>query len=92
MSGLIDFVQIGLLLAVDLDIDEEPVYHLRYLSILERLVGHDVTPVAGRIADGEQMDLSSARADVRPHRPRDTSPPEVGVLQQIEANLPGKAA
>ena len=50
----IEPVDIGPLLAVDLDADEVGVQKLGGFRVLEALMGHDVAPVAGSIADGEQ--------------------------------------
>ena len=55
----VDRVDVGPLLAVDLDVDEETVHLRRRLLVLERLVGHHVAPVAGRIADAEKDRLVS---------------------------------
>jgi len=43
----VDLVDVGPLLAVDLDVDEELVHEARRRLVLERLVGHHVAPVAG---------------------------------------------
>ena len=51
---LVDGVEVGPLLAVDLDVDEQPVHHGRRRGVLEALVRHDVAPVAGGVADREQ--------------------------------------
>ena len=51
---LIDGVDVGPLLAVDLDVDEELVHHRGRRRVLEALMGHDVAPMAGGIADREQ--------------------------------------
>ncbi len=50
----VDRVEIGPLLAIDLDADEALVQHARGERILERLVLHHMAPVAGRVADREQ--------------------------------------
>ena len=47
-------VDVRPLLAVDLDRDEALVHQRSGLLVLERLVRHDVTPVAGRVAHGEK--------------------------------------
>jgi len=54
MGRLIDLVQVRPLLPVHLDIDVELIHQLCGLRIIERLMGHHVTPVAGRVANGEQ--------------------------------------
>ena len=53
----VDVVDVGPLLAVDLDVDEVLVHQPRDLRVLERLALHDVTPVTGRVADAEQDGL-----------------------------------
>jgi hypothetical protein len=50
----VDRVDVGALLTVDLDVDEQRVHLRRDLVVLEALVGHDVAPVAGRVADRQQ--------------------------------------
>ena len=50
----VDLVDVGPLLAVDLDVDEQLVHHARGRLVLEALVRHHVAPVAGRVADREQ--------------------------------------
>ena len=54
---LVDLVQVGPLLAIDLDADEEAVHHRGHGRIFEALVRHDMAPVAGRIADRQQNRL-----------------------------------
>ncbi len=50
----VDVVDVGPLLAVDLDADPVLVQEARDLLVFERLALHDVAPVAGRIADREK--------------------------------------
>ena len=50
----VDRVDIRAFLAVDLDVDEPAVHLAGDLFVLEALVGHHVTPVAGRVADAQQ--------------------------------------
>ena len=52
--GHVDLVDVGALLAVDLDVHEEVVHDRGGRRILEALVGHDVAPVTGSVSDGEQ--------------------------------------
>ena len=54
---LVDGVEVGALLAIHLDVDEEPVHQGGGLVVLEALVGHDVAPVAGGIAHRQQDGL-----------------------------------
>ena len=51
---LVKAVDIGPLLAVDLDVHEEPIHQCRSLRVLEAFPRHHVAPVAGRIARREQ--------------------------------------
>ena len=53
----IDAVHVGPLFAVDLDGDEVFVQNGSDLRVLKGLVRHDVAPVAGGIADGEEDGL-----------------------------------
>ena len=52
--ALVNGVEVGALFPVHLDVDEEAVHQPRRLFVLEALVGHDMAPVAGGIADREQ--------------------------------------
>ena len=66
----VDRVEVGPLLAVDLDVDEALVHQRRGGRVLERLVRHHVAPVAGRVADREQDRLvlrARALERLRPH-------------------------
>ena len=47
-------VHIGPFLAIDLDVDEGAVHLCRDVRVLERLVGHDMAPVAGGVAHAQQ--------------------------------------
>ena len=62
VRGLVDLVEIGPLLAIDLDVDEIGVHRRGDRRILERFVRHHVAPVARRVADRQQDRLSFARA------------------------------
>ena len=69
-------VDVGPLLAVDLDVDEELVHHRCRRLIGERLVLHHVAPVARAVADrDEQRPLLCPRARRMPRRPTGTSRP-----------------
>ena len=85
-GGHVDRVDIGSLLAVDLDAHEVLVEVVRGLVVLERLVRHDVAPVAGGVADAEQHGhVPRARlleGVVAPLPPVDRV---VGVLEQVRA-------
>jgi hypothetical protein len=50
----VDLVDVGPLLAIHLDIDEEPVHDVGNFGFLEAFMRHDVAPVAGRVADGQE--------------------------------------
>ncbi len=52
--GLIELVDIGAFLAVDLHVDEQLVHQRRGFGIGEALVVHHMAPVARGVADGEQ--------------------------------------
>ena len=76
-EGHVDAVDVGPLLAIDLDADELAVQHLRGGRVVERLVRHDVAPVAGGVADRQEDRHARGRAPPRtPPRPRDTSRPD----------------
>ena len=84
----VDRVDVGPLLAVDLDADEVLVHHARRLGRLERLALHHVAPVAGRVADREQDRLVLvARLRERLLAPRVPVDRVVGVLQEVRAGL-----
>ncbi len=69
-------VDVGALLAVDLDRNEVLVHQCRGRRVFEGLVLHDMAPVTGRVARrrAEWACLLFARARV-PRHPRDTSQP-----------------
>src|SRR3954466_874694 len=50
----VNMVDVRPLLPVNLDVDEERVHHRCDLWILKALVGHDMAPVTGRVADREE--------------------------------------
>jgi hypothetical protein len=51
----VDLVDVGPLLAVDLDAHEQLVHQRRGLGVLERLVLHHVAPVARAVADRDEQ-------------------------------------
>ena len=72
----VEGVDVGALLAVDLDVDEVLVHVGGGLGVLEGLALHHVAPVAGRVADREQDRPVLARGRGRaPPRPTGTSRP-----------------
>ena len=86
---LVDGVEVGAFLAVDLDVDEKRVHARGGFGVLETLVGHHVAPVARGVTDGQQ-DGPSVRArlgeSVRP--PGAPGDGVVLVLEQIGARFP----
>jgi hypothetical protein len=88
----VDGVDVGALLAVNLDVDEEVVHDGRSGRILEALVRHDVAPVAGGVADREQDGLARLLGlGQRLGAPR---PPMHGIvlmLEQVRTGLAGQA-
>ena len=88
MRGLVDLVEVGPLLAVDLDVDEEGVHDSGDVRVRERLVRHHVAPVAGGVADREQDRLVlGARARERLLAPRIPVDRVVGVLPEVGARF-----
>ena len=87
-----DRIDIGSLLTIDLNVDVEAVHHRGRRRILERLVRHHVTPVAGGIANAQQdRHIALARLGeglVAPRLPIDRI---VHVLPQIRRRLRGEA-
>ena len=53
-GGHVDVVQVGAFLAVHLDVDEALVHQCCGFRILEGLVRHDVTPMAGGVANAQE--------------------------------------
>ena len=87
----VDGVEVGPLLAVDLDGHEVRVEVGRRGLVLERLALHDVAPVAGRVADGEEDGpVELAGAGQRLLTPGVPVHGVVGVLQQVRAGLAGQ--
>ena len=87
----VDRVDVGPLLAVDLDADEVLVHVGRGLRVLEGLALHHVAPVAGRVADREQDRLVLApRAARAPPPPRIPVDRVVAVLEQVGTGLLGE--
>ena len=82
----VDRVDVGPFLAVDLDVDESVVHHGGDGLVLERLVRHHVTPVAGRVPD-RQQDRHVPRRRLRQCLRRPLLPVHrvVGVLAQVRA-------
>ena len=85
-------IEIGPFLAIDLDIDEKTVHEGGDLGIFETLMGHDMAPVTGGIADGKQNGLAGAlrlgEGVLAPGPPVDGV---VGVLEKIGTGFGGEA-
>ena len=89
---LIGVVDVGSLLAIDLDVDEPLVHQARDVRILERLVGHHMTPVAGgvphRQVDRLVLFSGSAERVLSPWIPIDRV---LGVLPEIRRGFLGQS-
>ena len=87
-GGHVDAVDVGTLLAVDLDVDEVLVHDVGGLARLEGFVGHDVAPVAGAVAhrkeDGLVLGAGLLEGLIAPGVPVDGV---LGVLQQVGAGF-----
>src|SRR5262249_52555694 len=91
-SRHVDLVNIGPLLAVDFDVDEQFVHDAGDLFVFEAFVRHDMAPVAGCVAYREQNRLVALLG--LSERVRTPGPPvdRIGlVLQQIRTRLMGEA-
>jgi hypothetical protein len=93
LHGLhVDGVDIGPLLPVDLDTHEVRVEIVGGLLVLERLVGHDVAPVAAAVSDAQQHRLAAPACLLeglgRPGPPVDGV---VGVLEEVGRRLMGQS-
>ena len=87
----VDRVHVRPLLAVDLDVHEAGVHLGGDLRVLERLVGHDVAPVAGRIADREENgNVALGGRCPSCFAPRIPVHRVVGVLTKVRAALVGQ--
>jgi len=81
---LIDVVDVGALLPIDLDVHVALVHERGDLGVFERFVGHHVAPVAGRVTDREQDgNVSPAGLLERLVAPLPPVHRVVGVLEQI---------
>ena len=88
----VDLVEVGTLLAVDLDVDEVLVHQGRDLGVLEALALHDVAPVAGRIADRQEDRPVLGPGPGQRLRAPGIPVHRVGrVLEQVRAGLAGQA-
>ena len=84
----VDPVEVGPLLAVDLDADEALVHQSGRHRVLERLPLHHVAPVAGGVADREQdRPVLVPRAGERLLAPGVPVDRVLGVLEEVRARL-----
>src|SRR6266511_626370 len=87
----VDRIEIGPLLAVHLHRDEVLVHELGGPLVFERLLLHDVAPVAGRVPDGEEdRQILAASLLQRLGTPRIPVHGVVGVLEEVRAGLTGQ--
>ena len=85
-------IHVGALLAIHLDRDELAIEHGGDLVVLERLVLHDVAPVARRVADRQEDRLVlQPRASERLVAPRIPVHRVVRVLQEVRTLLGGQS-
>ena len=90
--GHVDGVDVGPLLAVDLDVHEVPVHQGGGRLVLEGLVGHDVAPVAGGVTDAQQNGcITTLRLGERLGSPLPPIDRIVRVLEQVWARCIGEA-
>ena len=88
----VDGVDVGPLLPVHLDAHEVLVHERGRRGVLERLVRHDVAPVAGGVPDGDQhRHVPRRRFLERRVTPLDPVHRVVGVLLQVRARRGGEA-
>ena len=88
----VDAIDIGPLFAVDLDVHEVVVHVRGRVGILERLVRHDMAPVARRVSDREEdRDVTLLGRGERGVAPLEPIDRVAGMLQQIRARGLGKA-
>jgi hypothetical protein len=88
----VDRVDIGVLLAVDLDADEALVHELRGLVVLEALALHHVAPVAGGVADRDEHGaVLLARPGERLVAPGVPVHGVLGVLEEVGGGLAGQS-
>ena len=84
----VNLIDVGTLLAIDLDVDEQLVHHAGGIVVLETLVRHHVAPVAGGVADGKQDRPSCLlRRCQRLRTPRPPIDRVVHVLEEVRAGF-----
>ena len=92
LRQLIDLVEVRALLAVHLDVDEQPVHQRRDPGILERFVRHDMAPMTGGVTHREEDGLVPALGEQqRFFAPRIPIDGIFRVLQQIRAGFEREA-
>ena len=88
VGGLVDLVDVGTFLAIDLDVDVQLVHQPRGLLVLERFMRHHVAPVTGGVADRQQDRLVFApRPTQRLRSPRLPIDRVVGMLPQVRTGF-----
>ncbi len=91
MGELVDLVQVRPFFPVYLDVDKQLVHQRRGSGVLERLMGHHVTPVTGRVAHRQQDRLVFFPRPVQGFRaPWIPVHRVIRMLQQIRAGLGSK--
>src|SRR5690606_7894370 len=76
------------LFAINLDVDEQAIHQLRRRLVFERLVGHHVAPVAGRVAYRQEHRLAACSRQVESFLAPGIPVDRVRrVLQQVGARL-----
>src|SRR5262249_3963319 len=89
--GHVDLINIGPLLAIDFDIDEQFVHHARRRLVLEALMRHHMTPMTGGITNREQNWFVAAFSlRQRFGSPRPPIDQVILVLQEIGTGLCGE--
>ena len=70
LHGLhINMVEVGPLLAIDLDRDKIAIQQIGQALVLKTFMGHHVAPVAGRVSDGKEDRLLLRRGPRKRFRP-----------------------
>ena len=88
----VDGVDVGSLLAVDLDVDEALVHDPGRVDVLEGLVCHHMAPVTGGVPDRqEHRDIAPDGLGERLVAPRPPVDGVVGVLAQVGAGFLGQS-
>ena len=87
----VDLVDVRSFLTVDFDVDKELVHDSGDVFVFEAFVRHDMTPMAGRVPDGEQNGLVvMLRLAECVRAPRPPVHRVVFMLQKIRTALAGK--